>query len=85
MRAVGLNKTEELSEAITKTPIAHTDGVLTMTASGGSVATPGDDPRAEPFVQVVEVDFDAARGFGGMTKASPGWPTPGPLRKQARP
>ncbi|MEY2469980.1 MAG: putative transport system permease protein [Actinomycetota bacterium] len=65
VRAVGLNKSAELEAALKSPPIANTDGLLQMTASGGSVSTPGDDPRAEPFVQFAEVDFDAARAFGG--------------------
>ena len=75
VRAVGLNRSAEIEGLLGATPIPGTDGRLDLTVAGGSVATVAADPRAEPFVHLVEVDFDAARAFGpsqsitGMTKA----------------
>ncbi|MBA2609598.1 MAG: FtsX-like permease family protein [Actinobacteria bacterium] len=75
VRAIGLGKSGEIEAALKSAPLPNTDGLLAMAAGGGSVATLGADPRAEPFVQINEVDFGAARAFGddegitGMAKA----------------
>ncbi|HEX2295428.1 MAG TPA: hypothetical protein VHN37_08980, partial [Actinomycetota bacterium] len=42
------------------------DGVVTMLRAEASLSvTQGDETLAEPDAQLVEVDFDAARSFGG--------------------
>ncbi|MGH2752653.1 MAG: ABC transporter permease [Actinomycetota bacterium] len=54
------------------------DGVLSLTTAAATLATTEDDPLAEPGAQLVEVDFDAARGFGGDAVATGiSGPTPG--------
>lgn len=57
------------------------DGVLSMLRAEASISTgPEGDVRAEPDAQLVEVDFDAAQGFGGdpaATGISGGTPGPG--------
>ncbi len=54
------------------------DGVLSMTSSSATIATTGDEPVAEPEAQLVEVDFEDARAFGGDPQATGiSGPTPG--------
>jgi putative ABC transport system permease protein len=54
------------------------DGVLSITSASATVATPGDDPVAEPDAQLIEVDFDEARSFGNDSAATGiSGPTPG--------
>ena len=54
------------------------DGLLPMTRAPVTIATTGDDPVAEPEAQLVEVDFEDARAFGGDTQATGiSGPTPG--------
>ncbi|HEY3140393.1 MAG TPA: ABC transporter permease [Acidimicrobiales bacterium] len=50
-------------------PIEGTDGVLPMVLAQTAVRA-GDGDKAEPVVQIGEVDFDAARAFGGDTAAT---------------
>ena len=58
---------------------ADVDGVLPVGVVDAAVATPGANPRAEPNGQVYEVDFDAARRFGGDAAATGiDGPTPRP-------
>jgi putative ABC transport system permease protein len=54
------------------------DGVLSITSASATVATPGDDPVAEPGAQLIEADFDEARSFGNDSAATGiSGPTPG--------
>ena len=48
------------------------DGTLEVRAAGAPLATPGGGPdrKAQPSAQLVEVDFDAARSFGGDAAAT---------------
>ncbi|HZQ28008.1 MAG TPA: ABC transporter permease, partial [Acidimicrobiales bacterium] len=46
------------------------DGLLPLTTAPAAVATVGTSPKAEPRSQLVEVDFDAARSFGGDASAT---------------
>ena len=48
------------------------DGVLEVRAAGAPLATPGtgEDRRAQPSAQLVEIDFDTARSFGGDAAAT---------------
>jgi putative ABC transport system permease protein len=67
------------AEAAVRPPLPGTDGTLPMVTAGAAVATPGTDPRAEPQASLVEVDFEAARRFGGDAGATGlrrGGPTP---------
>ena len=52
-------------EAALADPVPGTDGTLPMVTAAAAVATPGSSPRSEPRATLVEVDFDAARRFGG--------------------
>ncbi|HEX2294990.1 MAG TPA: ABC transporter permease, partial [Actinomycetota bacterium] len=56
------------------------DGVVTMLRAEASLSvTQGDETLAEPDAQLVEVDFDAARSFGGDPAATGiSGATPGP-------
>jgi putative ABC transport system permease protein len=51
-------------------PIPGVDGILRTVAAPAAVKRPGDDPRAEPRATLLEVDFDAARAFGGDERAT---------------
>src|SRR5919106_841219 len=54
------------------------DGVLSITSASATVATPRDDPVAEPGAQLIEADFDEARSFGNDSAATGiSGPTPG--------
>ncbi|MGH2776744.1 MAG: FtsX-like permease family protein [Actinomycetota bacterium] len=46
------------------------DGVLSITSASATVATADGDPVAEPGAQLIEVDFDDARSFGGDAAAT---------------
>lgn len=70
VRIVGLTSTEPVLKALKASPIPNTDGLLVAATAGVSVATTGDDPRAEPFADMVEVNFDEARAFGGDVGAT---------------
>lgn len=70
VRIVGLTSTEPVLKALKASPIPNTDGLLVAATAGVSVATTGDDPRAEPFADLVELNFDEARAFGGDVKAT---------------
>ncbi len=79
VRSIGLNKNQPVLDALKANPVPGTDGLLPMTRAGVSVATTGDEPRAEPFAGINEVDFDAARAFGGdrgATGLADAGPTP---------
>jgi putative ABC transport system permease protein len=67
-----------VEKALATLPDDLVDGVLPITALDAAVATPGDDPRAEPEAAIVEVDFERARTFGGDAGATGiSGPTPG--------
>jgi putative ABC transport system permease protein len=61
----GFDEDGALRQAVLGTPIDGTDGTLVVVASGASVATTGDDRRAEPYYSITEFDFDEGRSFGG--------------------
>ena len=63
-RIVGLDRYAALQQALAA-PVPGSDGTLPLVAASTAVATVGADRRAEPYAQLVEVDFDAARRFGG--------------------
>ena len=65
VRVIGLDNTGPVLQALQSKAIANVDGLLPNTRAGISVASVGDAPEAEPFVSLTEVDFDAARKFGG--------------------
>lgn len=46
------------------------DGVTSLVAVQGSVATTEGDVLAEPEAQIIEIDFDEARSFGGDPEAT---------------
>lgn len=76
-RVDGLDRAAELDAAFAGFDRDDVDGRLTMTTSGAAIATLGDEPRAEPAASIAEVDFDAARRFGG-DPASTGFSGAGP-------
>lgn len=51
-------------------PHDFADGTLPMVSARASLRTTGPDPRAEPTATLLEVDFDAARAFGGDAAAT---------------
>jgi putative ABC transport system permease protein len=63
-------------------PIEGVDGLLESAVVSAVVATADEtSPRAEPSARVYELDFDAARAFGGSpadTGLAEAGPTPGP-------
>lgn len=77
---VVLNGLTHLDAAVTAVgkggPLPGTDGgPLRMVVAGGTAAVPvrspfASPPRAEPHAALVEVDFDAARKFGGDAAAT---------------
>ena len=66
VRVVGLDRGRQIADSVRTPPVPNVDGVLSAAISGAAAASaPGDDPRAEPFTSMIEVDFDEARAFGG--------------------
>lgn len=51
-------------------PHPWSDGTLPAVTAPASVRTTGPGPRAEPAATMIEVDFDAARRFGGDPDAT---------------
>jgi putative ABC transport system permease protein len=72
VRSVGIDSAAPLLAAVQAAPKADIDGILPMRSVGASVATAGAsaDRKAEPHAAVVEVDFAAAKDFGGDAKAT---------------
>lgn len=56
--------------AVRGLPATEVDGHLAITELDVTVATPGERPTAEPRAQLLEVDFAAARAFGGDERAT---------------
>jgi len=76
--AVGLDNGAELRERLAGFESMDVDGTLPITVVPAAVATVGEDRRAEPQAQLLEVDFDAARRFGDDPDATGiEGPTPG--------
>ncbi|MCU1345775.1 MAG: hypothetical protein JWL70_2041, partial [Acidimicrobiia bacterium] len=69
-RVIGSDNLGPLESALRRSTIPHTDGLLPAVWAPVAVATPGAQRRAEPKAVVVEVDFDAARRFGGDAEAT---------------
>jgi putative ABC transport system permease protein len=70
---------EAAHAAITEAAPDGTDGTLQLLSLIAPVSTAGADPKAEPEAQVIETDFDTARGFGGDPGATGiSGPTPSP-------
>src|SRR4051794_104606 len=69
-RLVGTDHLGELESALRTSVIPHTDGLLRAVWAPVAVATTGAIRRAEPKAVAVEVDFDAARQFGGDPQAT---------------
>ncbi|HEV2757586.1 MAG TPA: FtsX-like permease family protein [Actinomycetota bacterium] len=70
---------QELAAELSALDDGRIDGVLSMLRAPASVSVErGDDTLAEPSAQLVEVDFDEARAFGGDPAATGiSGPTPG--------
>src|SRR5919106_967305 len=64
------DKAAEVESTIAGIEDDRIDGVLALTSASATVATSGDDPVAEPGAQMIEVDFDDARAFGGDAAAT---------------
>ena len=68
-------------DALAGARLAGVDGTLPMVTAGASLLVEGGALRAQPHGQVIEVDFAAAREFGGDPEATGmEGPTPGPGR-----
>ena len=70
VRSVGIESAAPLLAAVRSAPQDDIDGILPMRAIGAAVATAGTERKAEPGAQLVEVDFDEARRFGGDVEAT---------------
>jgi putative ABC transport system permease protein len=57
-------RADELEETLRSGNDARIDGIMSLVAIQGSVATTGDDVLAEPEAQIIEADFGEARAFG---------------------
>ncbi|MCA1692394.1 MAG: FtsX-like permease family protein [Actinobacteria bacterium] len=76
VRVTGL---DVLPSAIAKVEqgVPGTDGMLVAVRAPAALRRPGQDPRAEPHVTLLELDFDAGRQFGrdpsstGLAQAGP--------------
>ena len=67
---VGLEGAETLTERLGDFEHPEVDGLLPLTRVEAASATVGAYRRAAPTTQVIEVDFDAARQFGGDEKVT---------------
>src|SRR5439155_11367006 len=67
--APSLARLPEVAAALSR-PVPGTDGVLPVVRAGVTAATVGGTRRAEPHASLVEVDFGAARRFGGDAGAT---------------
>ena len=67
---LGLDGAETLAKHLGDFTDPEVDGLLPVTRVEAASATVGDNRRAAPTTQVLEVDFDAARRFGGDEKAT---------------
>lgn len=61
---------DRIVRELQETPIVGTDGVIGAVGSSVVVATTGDERRAVPDATAYELDFDAARRFGGDAAAT---------------
>lgn len=72
---------EAIVAALTEPPLGDSDGLLVERSTQATVATPEPGRRVEPRAVLTEVDFEAARRFGGepaATGLADAGPTPGP-------
>ncbi len=68
-----------LEQALAASDDPRIDGVMSLVAVEGSVATTEDDVLAEPEAQIIEADFERARAFGDDPDATGmAGPTPAP-------
>lgn len=63
--STGLEHESAVREAMAAFSSTEVDGGLPMTSLEVVASTPGENPRAEPAARLLEVDFAAARDFGG--------------------
>ena len=64
-------RAEELEDELLSLDDARIDGVMSLVGVAGSVvAKSGDEIDAEPEAQIIEIDFDEARAFGGDPEAT---------------
>ncbi|HUF84862.1 MAG TPA: ABC transporter permease, partial [Acidimicrobiia bacterium] len=80
--AVGLDNGAELRDRLADFESKDVDGTLPITVVPAAAATVGEDRRAEPQAQLLEVDFAAARRFGDDPDAT-GIEGPTPAAGQA--
>lgn len=66
----GLEGADTLAKHLGNFTNPEVDGMLPVTRIEAASATVGNDRRAAPTTQVLEVDFDAARKFGGDEKVT---------------
>jgi putative ABC transport system permease protein len=77
VRTTDTGRLAELVRRLESPPLPGTDGFLALRAARAALSTLGPDPRAQPVAAIVEVDFDAARRFGGRP-ADTGFARAGP-------
>ncbi|MFP5318963.1 MAG: ABC transporter permease [Acidimicrobiia bacterium] len=78
VETTGLSSFSSALAAVERSEI-RTDGILTAISAPAAMRRGGEDPRAEPRVTLLEVDFDEARRFGGdpgATGLADAGPTP---------
>ena len=68
--ASGLESADELAAAFDGFEDDDVDGLLPVAVANAASATTSEPRRAEPRVQILETDFDAARNFGGDPSAT---------------
>jgi putative ABC transport system permease protein len=61
----GLDQGAKLAARFASFSSPSIDGVLSFTVAGASVIKPGAGGGSQPRAQILEVDFAAARSFGG--------------------
>ncbi|MGI8793999.1 MAG: ABC transporter permease [Acidimicrobiales bacterium] len=64
VRADDSGHADQLKLSLAALPPSDVDGLMSFALAGAAVATPGDQPRAEPNAQLVEIDFAEAAAFG---------------------
>jgi putative ABC transport system permease protein len=70
MVSAGPEHAGAVGEAMARYSSDRVDGTLAMTTLTAVASTKGPSPRAEPAAQLLEVDFGAARAFGGDPEAT---------------
>jgi putative ABC transport system permease protein len=65
-----VSQVPDVGAALREPTVPGTDGTLPIVTSSVAVASTGEERRADPSVVAVEVDFGAARAYGGDESAT---------------